>query len=59
MNKTVDPIFIGYVQNSSANRFFTVNSEVIDITNNAITDSRDATYFEVVFPFKIRISREP
>ena len=56
--KTVDAIFIGYAHNSSANQFLVTNSEVSDLLNNTIIESRNATYFEDTFPFKSRIPNQ-
>ncbi|CAL2241227.1 unnamed protein product [Prunus armeniaca] len=56
--KTVDSVFLGYAHNSSANRFLVINSEISEISNNTILESRDATYFEDIFPFKTRIQKQ-
>ena len=50
--KTVDCVFIGYAQNSSAYRFLVQKSEIIDIHENTIIESRNAYFFENVFPYK-------
>ena len=50
--KTVDCVFIGYAQNSSAYRFLTYKSEIPDINVNTIIESRNAVFFEHVFPYK-------
>ena len=50
--KTVDCIFIGYAQNSSAYRFLVYKSEIPDIHKNTIMESRNASFFEHVFPCK-------
>ena len=55
--KTVDTVFLGYTHNSSANRFLVINSEINEISNNTILESRDATYFEDIFPFKTRMQK--
>ena len=54
-SKTIDTIFIGYGQNTSANRFLVIDSEIKGISNNTIIESRDATFFEDIFPFKSKI----
>ncbi|CAL2244459.1 unnamed protein product [Prunus armeniaca] len=56
--KTVDSVFLGYAHNSSANRFLVINSEISEISNKTILESRDATYFEDIFPFKTRIQKQ-
>ena len=47
--KTVDCIFIGYEQNSSADRFLVHKSKVPDVHKNTIIESRNASFFEHVF----------
>ena len=54
-SKTIDTIFIAYGQNTSANRFLVIDSEINGISNNTIIESRDATFFEDIFPFKSKI----
>jgi hypothetical protein len=48
--KTVDCVFLGYARNSIAYRFFVVKSEVYDMHVDKIFESRDATFFENIFP---------
>ena len=55
--KTVDTVFIGFAQNSNSYRFLIFNSEISEISNNTIMESREATFFEDIFPFKDRIPR--
>ena len=50
--KTVDCIFIGYAENSSAYRFLVHDSKIPEIHKDTIMESRDATFFENVFPRK-------
>ncbi|CAH9115649.1 unnamed protein product [Cuscuta europaea] len=50
--KTVDCIFIGYAQNSSAYRFLVYDSNNPDVHENTIIESRNASFFEDVFPCK-------
>lgn len=50
--KTVDCVFIGYAYNSSAYRFLVHKSSIDDIHPNTIMESRNAIFFEDVFPFK-------
>ena len=53
--KTVDAIFVGYSLDSNTYRFLVINSEISEITNNTLIESRDATFFENIFPFKNQI----
>nr|GEX45025.1 zinc finger, CCHC-type [Tanacetum cinerariifolium] len=48
--KSVDCIFIGYVKNSGAYRFIVHESKNLDIQMNAIIKSRNASFFENIFP---------
>ena len=48
--KIVDCIFIGYAHNSSAYRFVVYESEIPNIHKNTIMESRNASFFEHVFP---------
>ena len=50
--KTVYCVFIGYADNSSAYRFLIHKSEIIDMHANTIIESRNASFFENVFPYK-------
>ena len=50
--KTVDCIFIGYAHNDIAYRFFVHESNVPNIHKNTIMESRNASFFEDVFPCK-------
>ena len=50
--KIVDCVFIGYAQRSIAYRFLVVKSEVPDMHADSIMESRDATFFENIFPMK-------
>ena len=50
--KTVDCIFLGYAHNSNAYRFLVVKSEFSDVHTNTVIESRDATFFENIFPMK-------
>ena len=49
-SKIFDRIFIGYVKNSSAYRFSIHKSEHSEMHVNTITESRNASFFEYVFP---------
>jgi hypothetical protein len=48
--KTVDCVFLGYAMNSVGYRFLTVKSGVYDIEVGTIFESRDATFFRLIFP---------
>ncbi|GJT04731.1 hypothetical protein Tco_0839193 [Tanacetum coccineum] len=48
--KYVDCIFIGYAKNSSAYRFIIHDSKNPDIQKNAVMESRNASFFENIFP---------
>jgi hypothetical protein len=50
--KTVDCVFLGYALNSIAYRFLIVMSEVYDMHVDTIFKSRDAIFFENIFPMK-------
>jgi len=50
--KTVDCVFLGYAQRSIAYRFLVVKSEVPDVHVDIIMESRDAIFFENIFPLK-------
>ena len=50
--KTIDYIFIGYAHNSNAYRFLVYESNIPDIHKNTIMESRNALFFEDVFPCK-------
>ena len=48
--KYVDCIFIGYAKNSNAYRFIVHESKNPDIQKNAVMESRNASFFENIFP---------
>ena len=48
--KTIDCIFISYAHNNSAYRFLVYESKVPDVHKNMIIKSRNASFFEHVFP---------
>ena len=50
--KTIDCIFIGYAQNSSAYHFLVHKLDISDIQENTIMESRNASFFEEIFPYK-------
>ncbi|KAK3039107.1 hypothetical protein RJ639_028853 [Escallonia herrerae] len=53
----VDGIFIGYASHSSAYRFLVHKSEIDDIHVNTIMETRNAHFFEDVFPYKVAQER--
>ena len=48
---TIDCIFIGYAHNSAAYRFLIYESNIPDIHQNTIMESRNASFYEDVFPY--------
>ena len=50
--KTDDCVFLGYAKNRTTYRFLVVKPEVSDIATNVMMESRDATFFEHVFPMR-------
>ncbi|GJU46652.1 zinc finger, CCHC-type containing protein [Tanacetum coccineum] len=48
--KSVDCIFIGYAKKSTAYRFIVHESKNPDIQKNTIMESRNASFFENIFP---------
>ena len=50
--KTIDCIFIGYAINSSAYHFLVHKYDIPDIHVNKIIESRNASFFENIFPSK-------
>ena len=53
--KTIDCIFIGYAHNSAAYRFLIHELNISDIHKNTIMESRNASFFEDVFPCKSKV----
>ncbi|KAL0299909.1 UNVERIFIED_CONTAM: Retrovirus-related Pol polyprotein from transposon TNT 1-94 [Sesamum angustifolium] len=53
--KTVDAVFLGYVETSYALRFLVIKSEIPGIEVNTIVEFRNAVFLEDVFPMKIGI----
>lgn len=49
--KTIDCIFIGYANNSSAYWFLVHKFEILDVHVNTIIESRNAYFFEDIFPY--------
>jgi hypothetical protein len=54
--KTVDCVFLGYAQNSTAYRFLVVRSDTPEICVNTIMESRDASFFENIYPMRAACS---
>ena len=50
--KTVNCVFLRYAQRSIAYRFLVVKSELPDMHVDSIMESRDATFFDNIFPMK-------
>ncbi|KAL0353746.1 UNVERIFIED_CONTAM: Retrovirus-related Pol polyprotein from transposon TNT 1-94 [Sesamum angustifolium] len=53
--KTVDAVFLGYVETSYALRFLVIKSEIPGIEVNTIVEFRDAVFLEDVFSMKTGI----
>ena len=43
--KTIDCVFIGYANNSSAYRFLVHKSDIPDVNVNTVIESRNASFF--------------
>ncbi|KAL0399984.1 UNVERIFIED_CONTAM: hypothetical protein Sradi_2341700 [Sesamum radiatum] len=54
--KTIDDVFLGYVETSYALKFLVIKSEILGIEVNTIVKFRDAVFVEDVFPMKTGIS---
>ena len=48
----MDCITLGYAKNSVGYRFLVVKSEVPDVKVGTIMESKDATFFEDIFPMR-------
>ena len=48
----MDCVFIGYAHNSSAYRSLIHKSDVPSMNVNTIIESRNAVFFEEIFPYK-------
>ncbi|KAL8120719.1 hypothetical protein AgCh_017774 [Apium graveolens] len=53
--KTIDCIFMGYLETIIAMRILVLKSDIDGIVANTIVEFRDATFFEDVFPIKTSI----
>ena len=51
-SKSVDCVFIGYAHNSSTYRFLIHKSDIPNMNANTIIESRNAIFFEEIFPYK-------
>jgi hypothetical protein len=54
--KIVDCVFRGYAHNSAAYRFLVIKYDFPDVHVNNVTVSRDASFFEHIFPMKDRVA---
>ena len=50
--KTVDCVLLGYAFHSVGYRFLVVKSKVSDVNVGTIMESKDASFFEEIFPMK-------
>lgn len=50
--KIVDCVFLDYAQNITAYRFLVVKSDSPDVSTYTIMVSRDASFFEKVYPMR-------
>jgi hypothetical protein len=50
--KTVDYAFLGYAHNITTYRFLVIKSNTIEQNINTIMESRDASFFEDIFPMR-------
>ncbi|CAM8943434.1 unnamed protein product [Rhodiola kirilowii] len=57
--KTVDCVLIGYAQNSNAYRFIVYEFKNPDIHKNTIIESKNASFFEHMFPYKEKPASSP
>jgi hypothetical protein len=51
--KTIDCVFLGYAMHNVSYRFLIVKSGVSDMEVGKNFESRDATFFRLIFPWKI------
>ena len=56
-SKTSDCMFIGYASNSAAYRFLVLKSDVLE--SNTIIETKNAEFFEQIFPLSEQISHTP
>lgn len=50
--KTIDFVFIRYANNSNTYQFLVHKSEILDVHECTIIESRNAVFFEDIFPCK-------
>jgi hypothetical protein len=50
--KTIDCIFLGYAHNNTTYRFLVIKSDTPEQNVNTIMESRDASFFEDIFPMR-------
>jgi len=55
--KIVDCVFVRYSLHSTTYRLLVVNSEVSEISNDIIMESRNVTFFENIFTLKNKLSK--
>lgn len=53
---TIDCIFIGYINNSSTYRFLIHKSEILNVHEGTIIESKNASFFENAFPYKDNVN---
>ncbi|KAL0303176.1 UNVERIFIED_CONTAM: hypothetical protein Sradi_6185700 [Sesamum radiatum] len=53
--KTVDAVFLGYVETNYALRFLVIKSEILSIEVNTIVEFRDDVFQEDAFPMRTGI----
>jgi hypothetical protein len=53
--KTIDCVFLRHTHNNAAYRFLVIKSDFQDVHVNTVTESRDASFFEDIFPMKDRV----
>ena len=56
--KIVDCVFLDYAQNITAYRFLVVKSDSPDVSVYTIIESRDASFFEEVYPMRLTSKSE-
>ncbi|KAM1787604.1 hypothetical protein ACFX11_037980 [Malus domestica] len=54
---TFDAMFIGYAQDNAAYRFLVIKSELNVIETNTIMETKNADFFENIFPMKLNIDK--
>jgi hypothetical protein len=52
----IDCVFLGYAHNSAAYRFLVIKFDSLDVHVNTMIESRDASFFEYIFPMKDRVA---